>query len=572
MNGRLPKLFTVLIFLSIYSLIINISTIPYIGTAPPEPWWTLKIFPPQYWIGLFIVIISYIIILTYKKQGLLFFPLLLSVFISVPRLMFSNPIWTDNYGFVSEVFYILKTGYIGSICHAKETPGLSLFVSQLSLITGKEYLITAMFFPFILYLFSVIAIYMVAIEFCDEPFSSMASFLFISFNWIGFHFNRESFGLLTYIILLSFFFRSLMKGYSTAEKIASLILYIANIISHPGTSATLLLIAITQLLVIAKYRSEDRTLNRLIARSLFVLLLIVLWLFWYTYRYETITRAIYETIKTLNEIIGNVSSLPLGKFNMETKYSDKYNFIVMLKKFSVLFIEILGLLSSISICLIFKAEFRYLYLSFSYLATIPLLFYSYYSTWSALFYRHYLYTLPLVSILVILFIFKFKPNATILRFFSHLFKIVLIVFLIFFMLINPLLVYSIAPFSYPPSSEVITDKFIALYAESYNNLVWGLEPESPAFFMLMVYQAKINSVGYHYVPEIAPDGWLVYENNRFNSMATTFRVFAKDAFEKYTPPLLERLKVLENKLVNEYQYNIVFNTGSINKIYIMGKI
>jgi hypothetical protein len=140
------------------------------------------------------------------------------------------------------------------------------------------------------------------------------------------------------------------------------------------------------------------------------------------------------------------------------------------------------------------------------------------------------------------------------------------------MIILPLLTYSHATFTYPPSSEVAMYEFIAIHAEEHDDLIWGIEPESPGSYVIMAHQVKIRLVGYHYVPNITSDNWLIYENSKFNIMATTFRTYVKDAFEKHTPTLLESLTALESKLSNEAQYHCIYNAGHMNKIYVMGRI
>jgi hypothetical protein len=576
MEDKLSKLSIILILFSIGSLVIGSLTIPRIGTAPPDPWWPLKIIPVQYWAGLSTTTASYIVAVAYTKKSrmLILFPLLLMAFILIPRLMFSNPIWTDNYGFVSEVLYILRCGNVGPICHAEETPGLSLLASQLSLITGMEHLMLAEIIPFILSFFLIIAVYLFARVFFEEKPSSMVAFVFLSLFWFGLHFNRESFALPSYCIILYLLARRLIGiGDTITNDLLLFTLYIANVISHPGTSITLIMIVVTYFLIKVKYGSEGSKLKHLIAEyaSPLVLTLMVLWLSWYIHHYGTLDRAIGETLKSISEALNSISPSQVMSRTFY-RYTSEYLPIVILRAYEAIFATLVGLSLSIMICITSKFKHEYFMLSSSFLGILPLMFYCYVvSTWRATFYRAFLYSLPAVSTLISWFIFKFKPKAGIMRFFTLLFKATLLTTITLYMMILPLLTYSHAAFAYPPSSEVAMDEFIANHAEERDDFIWGIEPESPGIYVIMAHQVKIRIVGYHYVPNLTPDSWLIYENNKFNIMATTFRTYVKDAFEEHTPTLLESLTVLESKLSNEAQYRCIYNAGHMNKIYVMGR-
>ncbi|MBS7612507.1 hypothetical protein KEJ27_09985, partial [Candidatus Bathyarchaeota archaeon] len=89
--------------------------------------WMLKIMPLSYWMGIVLALSTCLIAIKENSKIVAWIAILLLVTLvhSLPKLMFSNPIWTDTYLFVQQVLHILRNGHISAGFPQPEAPGLS---------------------------------------------------------------------------------------------------------------------------------------------------------------------------------------------------------------------------------------------------------------------------------------------------------------------------------------------------------------------------------------------------------------------------------------------------------------
>ena len=161
-------------FFLVSTIFVTLITLPSIDYADPDPYFHIKATPIAYWVSFSSSLVTvFLFSLTslkknlrinalkgYKFLGFLSIICFAFIVFVIPRLMYVNKIYTDTYPFVGEVLYVLRSGHVG-FYYSFESPALSTFVAQMSLITGFDYISLAEFlplvFPFCIMLFLFVA-------------------------------------------------------------------------------------------------------------------------------------------------------------------------------------------------------------------------------------------------------------------------------------------------------------------------------------------------------------------------------------------------------------------------------
>lgn len=581
------KLATVSILASTLLFIISSFNIPYLGSAPADPLFPLTALPLLYWFSFFITIGTSITLITFykgchKKAYALISLLLLTGYIYVlPKLMFSNLIWTDAYTFVGETLYALRFGYIGW-GHATDTPGLSIFAASLSLVTGVDHITIAETLPVFMALLLTPLVYLFARIFCGERGSYFAVIVYLSLSWFGLYFNRLSFSLP--LMILSWY--SIVKKFKSPKftwAVIALTAFAATVLSHPASSGTAALTVATLMIMIFLFRSLQRlrSAGKKVSELEFgetnanarrflpittVVIVFVIWFAWQHYHFSTIQDIIRQTIIAMNEF----SSAPEPASQVVStisKYTLGYLPVVRLRLFQAIFSVAVGTVLAITFCIIAKSKKNPLILASIFFGTAALIPYVLYAhRWS---HTPSIYVSFLAAVLLGWFFFDFKPKKAPLGRIVMPFKVITLVITIVFVALMPLLMYSHMAFVYPRDSTL-------------NTLYFSVRHGRGSAIVLLhsgVHYAKfagggnisLTAVGID-VPPVAQDGSLLVKNKKYDVLITSFRVYVKDAFIKQEPSLALQLAMLEGKLSDEFFYEKVYQADDMHKIYMRDKM
>ena len=570
-----------IMLLSISILLATLLTLPRIDTAQPDPYFHVKATPIAYWIGfsLSLIIVSIFSILllrqninrSYKFLGILSL-LLLAVFIYViPRLMYVNKIYTDTYLFVGEVLHVLRYGHVGF--GYIESPALSLFVAQFSLITGVSYITVAEFLPLILPFIFLLYLYVTTRLLVGKHAFLLACLTFVALNWLMFVFNRQNFALIIQLFTWYCALKVLLIKETPSSRYAVLALsYFALVISHPASPFMLtintfgIIVIIWLASFIRKSRShvldEDyRYRRRLLIKAFpMAVIFLVVWLSWQTYIGGSMFVAFRNLFNAFNEFLGTPNPLTqVGR--IVSSYTSEYYPIVTLRLFDVLFVTITGI--ALSLLLLLRVpKLKNIILSAWFISTISTIVYVLYArAWID---RPFIYALPAFSLLLVLFLTL--PNRThhmLARTIVKTTKVTLFAAIISFAAILPLLMYSHTPFVFPPTSYLKELDFITKYGNG-SVVIFGSSSEFGYYVLLN--NASVTPVGesQFFDPDL---GFLMSKAYDYEAIGTNFRVYTKEGFVITQPSMTQTILEMENHLLTNPGFARVYDADSWHKMY-----
>jgi len=573
---------TVLIVaLSIFILFVTLFTLPRIDEGQPDPYFFVKVAPVAYWIGFslsLVVVIGFSILFLRQKVGkgyeflLIFSLMFLAVFIYViPRLMFVNKIYTDTYQFVSETLYVLRYGRIGF--GYIESPALSLFVAQLSLITGVSYITVAEFLPLVLPFIFLLYLYMTTRLLVGKNNFTLACLTFVALNWLGFAFNRQCFALPLQLFTWYCALKVLLIKETPSSRYAVLIIsYFALVISHPASpfALTLSMFGIVAFIWLVSFirRRKSHMLNDdyrdkrklwIKAFSMAVVFFVV-WFSWETYVGGSMFMAFRNLFNAFNEFLSTPN--PLTQVGgIVSSYTSEYYPIVTLRLFDVLFVTITG--TALSLLLLLRVpKLKNIILSAWFISTISTSVYVLYArAWID---RPFIYALPAFSLLLVLFLTL--PNRThhmLARTIVKTTKVTLFATIILFATILPLLMYSHTPFVFPPTSYLKELNFITEHGNG-SVVVFGSSTEFSYYILLNNASVISVSESVFFDPDL---GFLISKVYDYNAIGTSFRVYTKEAFVSTQPSLMQSTLEMESYLLENPGFAKIYDADSWHKLY-----
>lgn len=567
--------------LSIFILFATLFTLPRIDIPQLDPYFHVKVTPAVYWIGfsLSLIAVSIFSILllrqsigkSYKFLGFSFLVLLAVFIYIIPRLMYVNKIYTDTYQFVSEVLYVLRSGHVGF--GYIESPALSLFVAQLSLITGVSYVTIAEFLPLVLPFISLLYFYMVARILVKKNAFLLACLTFVAFNWFGFAFNRQSFALILQLFVWYCVLRVLLiKGTSFSRYAVLMLSYFALVISHPASPFVLtintfgIVAFILPVVFIQKRRSRVVSKDYKDRRKLLIkafpmaMLFLVVWFSWQMYTSGTLFMAVRNLISALNEFFGAPSpSTQVGR--IVSGYTSVYYPIVNLRLFEALFVTITGILLSFFF-LLRMSKLKNVILSSWFISTVSLNVYVLYAhSWI---FKPIIYLLPAFSL--ILALFSTLSSRTYHKLAGRIVKtskVALFGAILSSAIVLPLVMYSHTPFMFPPTSHLKELDFITKHG---NGSVVMLGSTTEFSYYVLLNNASVNRL-----PEslfFDPDlGFLTNKVNDCEVIGTGFRAYTKDAFVFTQPSMTQNILEMENHILTNPGFAKVYDSHSWHKVY-----
>jgi len=574
--------FTVLIvLLSISILFATLLTLPRVDIAQPDPYFHVKITPITYWIG-FCLAIFVTLGIVFSKRGAsvryglgLFSVMLLSVYVYViPKLFYINSIYTDTYIFVGELLYTLRYDHVGW-GHSYGTPGLALFSSQFSLITGIDYIIVAEVLPLIIALISVFLIYVIAQLFVDKRTALLACLVYISINWMGFAFNRQSFAWILQIFVYYSVFRVFSRRVVSLSWYSVILLsYIALVVSHPLSSlimvlAPLSLVALLYLLSLVGriwltralfVQGKYATTRHLVTRALLLSAMFsIIWLLWNMYTETNLYYAIQTVDSFIHEVFAGPGPLEHAG-SVVMGYTGEYLPVVNLRFSEAVFEAIVGTILACFAFIKTKSSWKGLILASWFISCISIFVFGLYSSTNSLLYKTFLYASSAFSVLLAWFItskirmhYGSKYNGKVsLKAIKGFILSVMIVFT----LILPLTMYSHTPFMYPPTVYLRELSHMTIYGNG----------------TIAIFEGS-SEIGYYQLLNNASATFTVIDNTAnitdYMVIATGFRAYTLEAFIYYTPPLVRSITDLEKKFMNNPSpaFAKVYDADSWHKVY-----
>ena len=568
-----------IVLLSISILFSTLLTLPRIDTAQPDPYFHVKITPVIYWIGFCLAIFVTLGIVFSKKGGRgryglgLFSVMLLSVYVyDIPRLFYVNPIYADTYIFVGELLYTLRHGHVGW-GHSYGTPGLALFSSQFSLITGIDHIIVAEILPLIIPLITVFLIYVIAQLFVNKRTALLACLVYISINWMGFAFNRQSFALMLQMFVYYGIFRVFSRRVVSLSWYTAIFLsYIALVVSHPLSSLIMVaapvslvaLMGLTSLvgrILPTALQGKYATTGQLVTRALLLSTMFsVIWLLWNMYTETNLYYAIQTIDLTIQELLATPGPIEHASSTV-TGYTGEYLSVVNLRLFVVVFEAIVGTVLACFALIKTKTSWKGIILSSWFISCMSIFVFGLYSSTPTLLYKTFAYASSAFSVLLAWSITskirthyrsKYNGKASL-----KTIKGFILSAIIFFMLILPLTMYSNTPFMYPPTVYLKEGDHITRYGNG-----------SIAIF------SSSSEIGYYRLLNNASATFTMKDNTAnvtdYMGIATGFRAYTKGAFVYYKPPLEQSIMDLEKKFMNNPSpaFAKVYDADSWHRIYV----
>jgi hypothetical protein len=562
-----------IVLLSISILFATLLTLPRVGIAQPDPYFHVKITPVIYWIGFSLAIFVTLGIVFSKKEGSgryglgLFSVMLLSIYVyDIPRLFYANPIYTDTYIFVGEMLFTLRYGHLG-FGHALETPGLAVFSSQFSMITGVNYVAIAEAILFIIPLASIFAVYLIAKMLVSKRVALLACLFFMAINWWGFSFNRQSFAFMFSLYVSYFTFTSLLRrDGSLPWYVMAMLSFFVLVVLHPISSLlliiTVLAIAVfTYLLFLIRRPSLEGKAS--LARNLpiratsIAIIFSIMWLSWNIYTRTNLQQAISTIDEAVGWLFGGLNPLQRAG-ELVGGYTGVYLPIVNLRYAEMIFEGIVGTALAIITLIKINSYPKNIILSSWVFGSMSIAVFGFYGNWLQLLYRPFLHALPGFSILMAWAILSRKNLAKNKGFSKEILKVakgLIVSAMLLFLLCTPLTMYSQAPFMYPPNAYFAESNRIAQIANG-TIATFG-------FSSVFGYSQLVNNASYAAAVPYDP-----LNQSQYRTIITDYIGYAKDAFFVNVPSNTYSYNALETEFAQNPGFAKVYDADAWDRAYV----
>lgn len=472
-------LFNMLIF---WLLTINKTKIT---NLPPDCFYYVESLPLYYWIGFFLGGIVLWLLFSSKieaKAGTLFevslITLLLLYFFGTPTISYANPRFLDTYGVIDRYSQIIEAGYIiPTGGYDKQYPLLVILCNQISQIVHSDVMEIAKLFPLLHVGVVTMMIYITAREITTK-FHLFAPVIYLSISWLDVqHLSPQSYGLMLTSVFL-FFVITRFTDKITLEKSFLLVLIIAaTVLAHPITPLiNLLPLLFIWILSSAAIRLKGSALLNSGQISTILLLQAIMY---FGHLVENVHGVLGAFVSEIQSIITNFmyqgAIFVIADFTI-TNPMLSYDITFQLRRLSLLFIFIIGLISIIFILLKNINDKICLLISCIFLGYVSL-FVSLAVTGNMQFIdRGFIFSIIPLALLIPKVLDMGITNKT-----YRIFSLICIAFLIFHLLLFPILSNGVDPYMVPSESELAGKDFIIKNPElqtSINFQFYG----SPAVF------------------------------------------------------------------------------------------
>jgi len=246
----------ILVLVAITLTIVSLIKIPTVDRIVLESDWQYPFFYASALPSIYYFAVVYLALLALfvgndhcKLISLLSLALLVEL---TPSLMLVNPWLPDQYPYLEEPVYLIKTSHITPFHYLAEVPGLGLMFSHFMLITGLEPYMISKLYPVLASLTLVLPMYVLSRKLCGN--GALIPLLFLAFNTAQINtFHRFSYFFMFFSSWLYLVWARATRpvaGYS----ISSIVLFSAAVLAYPGSVIIpIMVLAPTLIMLITRF-------------------------------------------------------------------------------------------------------------------------------------------------------------------------------------------------------------------------------------------------------------------------------------------------------------------------------
>jgi uncharacterized membrane protein (DUF485 family) len=169
---------------------------------------------------------------------------------------------------------------------------------------------------------------------------------------------------------------------------------------------------------------------------------------------------------------------------------------------------------------------------------------------------------PLTATFIALFIERSEFFPKFLKNHRQFLQIVLLTMFSLFIPMIPLLMYSHMALFYPPHSDKAMHEFIVNHGVGYAAILGG---QTVTDYYVFKFNTNLNP--YPYREDVSQEDLLTIDKRSYDIIATTFRLYTKDAFVEYKPSLISLLENLSSRLLVSSSYYKVYQADNWHEAY-----
>jgi len=473
---------------------------------------------------------------------------------AIPRLIYSNVIYTDTFMFVAQTLYVLKTGHNVIV---SETPGLIAFMSGIIVdITGFNLLTYAKYSPIFISIFISILIYLVSrIILKDKRYPLVSVLAFHALFWTGLAYNRQSFAFIYQYLAWTLIAKLSLQKYDRPTVILYLFVLTSLTISHPASSLVISLTPFTLILLRKGLETlePEKDWSALRMSATLAILSSVSWLLWQINFASSLTSLINQFKVTSTYFLGSPD--PLAPSVMWGGYTPSYLKIANLRQYSSYYIILTGLLFFLIIA---RKNIRMkMAASLFVLSVAPFPFVLYANRWRTVPFMYAI--LPWAIILGGALKYLKPPKGRLYEVVVKMGKALLLFSLMFFVILLPLTMYGPAAHMYPPSTEFSMMGYMTTFGKGSVAVI------DPGTNIQTYFEANRinNEVAYLPLFPFQPETGLDLDKvRRFNIIIPTFRAYSKAVYIQTNPMYDVATSDFVEKLNDHRAYARVYNSDT----------
>jgi len=269
----------ILVLLAVALTAISLASTPTVDMIQLENNWQYPIFyasklPPTYYIAT-----AYLTVLAIlsKDRRLKLMSVLLIALLSelTPSIMLKNPWLLDQYPYLAEATWLVKTGYIAPVHYLDQLPGLGSMFSQLMLITGLGPIEISKLYPCIVVSAVVIPMFLISEKICRD--GALVPLLFLATNFAQINiFHRATYFFMLFSVLMLLLVEKVARERANRSiAILCVLVFSAACITYPGSG--MIIIALSVLLILNAFLA--RVAGRAVKHRIEIMLLIFVVIF-----------------------------------------------------------------------------------------------------------------------------------------------------------------------------------------------------------------------------------------------------------------------------------------------------
>jgi hypothetical protein len=409
--------------------------------------------------------------------------------------------------------------------------------------------------------------YLLGIQLLDKRGAFIAILSLFAAFWFGLYFNKGSFGYALYILALYSLSRSLNQR-KPENFVIFMVIFVALTITYPSSiiisialAGTVSLIFVLNRAEFSKFTSPYPTFKWIITTFLTTMLI---WMGWQAFHGPTFTNLIIAIKESLSELIGGKPVLEAIDVLYSPNYTPQYLPIINLRLYLSVGTFLLGIVLSLIYLIVSKSKIVHFFMS-----SLMLLLFA-----AAIYFplggrgihglgtRSVFLSTPLTATFIALFIERSEFFPKFLKNHRQFLQIVLLTMFSLFIPMIPLLMYSHMALFYPPHSDKAMHEFIVNHGVGYAAILGG---QTVTDYYVFKFNTNLNP--YPYREDVSQEDLLTIDKRSYDIIATTFRLYTKDAFVEYKPSLISLLENLSSRLLVSSSYYKVYQADNWHEAY-----